>query len=58
MVVGLSEALSYLSKISQTDPHTFAILSIILIILEGIILGILADFIFSLFGIEAKEEFS
>lgn len=40
---------------SRNDPQTFAAVSIIVLSIEGVLLGLIVDFIFALFGVKIKE---
>jgi hypothetical protein len=49
------DILIYLSEMSRNDPQTFAAVSIIVLSIEGVLLGLIVDFIFALFGVKIKE---
>jgi hypothetical protein len=49
------DILIYLSEMSRSDPQTFAAVTIIVLSIEGVLLGLMVDFIFALFGVEVRE---
>ncbi len=47
--------LNNIHKMAEGDPYTFAVWVLVIMAIEGIILGFLAEKIFMLLGIEIEE---